>query len=208
MRHIASILALPALLATALPALAQAPLPQCRVGLPVRSLACINYPGHIVAQDAAKGRWQVQCDSDKEKSWVSTASLHNNCTAAEVVIAPTAFVGRYEMFTGGGGAYFKQANGDWKMGSLNVAKTPPLVINADGTYVWTDFKVTYRGRWRVLSQAEFKYPSQKPPIIQLGNAMDGKDWLVTRIEPASDGRDRIELERRDLGLTYRGTRIK
>jgi hypothetical protein len=45
-------------------------------------------------------------------------------------------------------------------------------------------------------------------VILLMNAMDAKDWQVTRISPTGDNRDRIEIERRDLGLSYRGTRMK
>jgi len=208
MRRIASSLVLPLALAFAAPAMAQAPLPACRVGLPVSVLACINYPGHITARNPANGNWQVTCDSDKEKSWVSPDNLKRACTAEAVTLGPASFAGRWEMFTGGGGAYVKRGT-NVKVEALDVAKTPPLVINADGSYVWNDFqKAPVRGRWRVLAQAEFKYASQKPPVILLANAMDGKDWLVTHISPASDGRDRIELERRDLGLTYRGTRMK
>ncbi|MBV9549792.1 MAG: hypothetical protein JO256_08990 [Alphaproteobacteria bacterium] len=207
MRRIPALIALT--LAVAAPALAQTPLPACRVGLPVTVLACINYPGHITAHNPANGNWQVTCDSDKEKNWVSVNDLKRACTAEDVALTPAFFAGRWEMFTGGGGAYVKQASGDWKVRALDVAKTPPLVINADGSFVWNDFsKPPVRGRWRLLAPAEFKYASQKPPIILLMNAMDGKDWQVTRISPASDGRDRIELERRDLGLTYRGTRMK
>ena len=37
---------------------------------------------------------------------------------------------------------------------------------------------------------------------------DDKNWLVSReLEGTTDGRDRILIERTDLGLTYRGNRV-
>lgn len=185
-------------------------LPACRVGLPVSVLACINYPGHIVARDAAKGTWKVQCDSDKEENWISANELKRVCTAQEAVISEKYFIGKWEMFTGGGVSYTEHG-GDIYRHPEAAVKTPPLSINPDGTYAWTDYKNTWKGRWRALKPAEMKYAyrNEPGPAVLLMKAEDGVDWQVTRQGTnESDNRDRILIERMDLGLTYRGVRLK
>jgi hypothetical protein len=89
----------------------------------------------------------------------------------------------------------------------NAAKAPPLVIRKDGTYTWViDSKTTVRGSWHVAEPSELKYGYEKRGLtLVLAKGEDGKDWLVSRdLAYAGDGRDAILIERRDLGLTYRG----
>lgn len=185
-------------------------LPACTVGMPVITLACINYPGHIIGRDAAKGTWKVQCDADKEQSWVSANDLKHSCIAGDAAINEKYFLGKWDMFTGGGVSYYERGGSIYRSPQA-AAHTPPLAINADGTYVWTDYKTTWKGRWRALKAAEMKYAyrNEPGPAVLLMKAEDGKDWQVTRQGTnSSDNRDRIEIERMDLGLTYRGVRMK
>jgi hypothetical protein len=176
--------------------------------MPVSVLACINYPGHIVAQDKAKGTWKVRCDSSKDESWVSADDLKRVCTAQDVAVSEKYFVGKWDLFTGGGAAYYERGGSIYRTAEAAV-RTPPLTINADGTYVWpVDSKTTIKGKWRLLQKNEYKYPSDKAPVILLIAAEGGKDWQVTRQGTnGSDNRDRVLVERKDLGLTYRGPRI-
>lgn len=185
-------------------------LPACKIGLPVITLACINYPGHIVGHDAAKGTWKVRCDEDKDESWVSAGELKRTCTAQEAAISEKYFIGRWDMFTGGGVSYYERG-GDIYRHPEAAVKTPPLSINADGTYLWTDYQHSWKGHWRALRPGEMKYAyrNEPGPAILLMKAEDGKDWQVTRQGTnAADNRDRLLIERMDLGLTYRGVRLK
>ena len=87
------------------------------------------------------------------------------------------------------------------------AKAPPLVITAEGTYVWTvDSKTTIRGRWRKMAESELKSGTTAPAVL-LMNGEGGKNWEVWQrgVNP-SNNRDAIGIERMDLGLSYQGTR--
>src|SRR3954462_13865656 len=98
--------ALPAALFAFTGVAAAAELPACAVGMPVNILACINYPGHIVAKDAAKGTWKGRCDSDKEESWVGADDPKRVCPAQDVAVSEKYFVGKWDLFIGGGAAYY------------------------------------------------------------------------------------------------------
>ena len=185
--------------------------PPCKIGDVVRAGA-LNYDAKIVEFDAVKGLYKVVYVTGYkgDVEWLAPRSL-KTCTAPEIAaVKQDWFAGKWELFTGGGGAYVKnQTTGDWKVKALNVAAAPPLVILADGSFVWTiDSKRTARGQWRLAQQSELKdgYAKLGTAIILL-KGEDDKDWLITReLTSTSDGRDRILIERKDLGLTYRGNR--
>ena len=185
--------------------------PPCKIGDVVRAGA-LNYDAKIMEFDAAKGLYKVVYVTGYkgDVEWLAPKSL-KTCTAPEIAaVKQEWFAGQWELFTGGGGAYVKsQTTGDWKAKALDVAKAPPLVILQDGTYVWKiDSTRTARGQWRLALQNELKYGYEKlGTAIILLKGEDDKDWLVTReLTSTNDGRDRILIERKDLGLTYRGNR--
>jgi hypothetical protein len=123
----------------------------------------------------------------------------------------TWFVGVWQLFVGGGGAWQKNpTTNSWKVVGLDAAGAPPIRINQDGSYEWIiDQKQTITGKWRRAAASELKYGYEKRgTTILLLNGESGKNWLVSReLVSTSDGRDRILIERADLGLTYRGNRI-
>ena len=88
------------------------------------------------------------------------------------------------------------------------AHVPPLLINADGTYVWTiDSRTIIKGQWRRMADSELRSGTKAPAILLL-NAESGKNWEVWRtgVNPGNN-RDAIAIERMDLGLSYKGTRL-
>jgi hypothetical protein len=210
---------LPALLAV-FPALPQTPLqpvaatdkPPCQIGMVVRAGA-LNYDAKILEFDAAKGLYKVQFVTGYkgDVEWEPPSGL-KTCKAPDIAPAPdTWFVGVWQLFTGGGGAWQKNpTTNSWKIVGLNVAGAPPIMIKADGTYEWIiDQAITIRGQWRKAAQSELKYGYDKrgTTVILLKGESD-KNWLVSReLIGTSDGRDRVLIERTDLGLTYRGNRV-
>src|SRR5437762_3382345 len=84
-----------------------------------------------------------------------------------------------------------------------TAGAPPIRILPDGTYEWVlDHAKTVTGRWRKAEPGELKYGYEKRgTTIILLKGDDDKNWLVSReLVGTSDGRDRILIERTDLGL--------
>ena len=195
-----------------LPAVALADGPPCAVGMTVRAGA-LNYDARIVAFDAAKGLYKVQyvTGSKGDVEWLPPKEL-KTCTAPDIASVPDSwFVGVWQLATGGGGAWQKNPRtGSWKVVGLDVAGAPPIKISSDGTYEWVlDHARTIAGRWRKAETGELKYGyDRRGTTIILLKGEDDKNWLVSReLVGTSDGRDRILIERTDLGLTYRGNRV-
>jgi hypothetical protein len=95
--------------------------------------------------------------------------------------------------------------------SIAYTNAPPITIRAGGQYTWViDSSTTVSGVWRLAQASELKYGYEKrgtTAILLAGES--GKNWLVSReLTGTSDGRDRILIERTDLGLSYRGNRIR
>jgi len=196
----------PGLVLAGLSFCAQAAGPPCKVGDVVRA-GVLNYDGKIIAHDAARGLYKVQRVSDKSVEFLAADFLKTCTGQPPPPVTEAYFAGQWEMFTGGGGHYEKTNQRDWHVVAGQVAKAPPLVIRKDGTYTWViDSKTTVKGNWHVAQTNELKYGYDKRGLtIVLAKGEDGKDWLVSRdLAYAGDGRDAILIERRDLGLTYRG----
>jgi hypothetical protein len=195
-----------------LPTFAYAENPPCQIGMIVRAGA-LNYDAKILAFDVAKGLYKVQYVTGYKGDieWVAPKGL-KTCTAPEIasVTAPW-FEGVWQLSTGGGGAWQKNSTtGSWKVVGLDTAGAPPIRINANGTYEWViDHVKTVNGQWRKAASSELKYGYEKRgTTIILLKGEDDKNWLVSReLVGTSDGRDRILIERTDLGLTYRGNRV-
>jgi hypothetical protein len=109
------------------------------------------------------------------------------------------------------GAWQKNSStGSWKVVGLDSADAPPIRINANGTYEWViDHVKSVNGQWRKATSSKLKYGYEKRgTTIILLKGEDDKNWLVSReLVGTSDARDRILIERTDLGLTYRGNRV-
>ena len=195
-----------------LPAARAADLPPCKIGDVTRA-GVLNYDARIMEYNAAKGMYRVRYVTGYpgDEEWLPARQL-KNCTGLVASGVPVSFfAARWELFTGGGGAYQKQKSGDWHVKSLDAAKAPPLTIKTDGHYTWViDVRTTVSGNWRGALPAERKSGYEKlGTTLILLNGEDGKNWLVSRdMTGTSGGRDRILIERTDLGLTYRGSRVK
>lgn len=180
--------------------------PPCKVGDVVRA-GVLNYDARIVQHDRARGLYKVRRVSDGSEESLPAQSL-KTCTGEEPPpVTEGYFFGEWEMFTAGGGHYEKTNQRDWHVVAGQAAKAPPLVIRKDRTYTWKiDSKTTVQGKWHVAQTSELKYGYDKRGLtLVLANGEDGKDWLVSRdLAYAGDGRDAVLIERRDLGLTYRG----
>ena len=194
---------------------ASRPLPQdppCQVGMTVRAGA-LNYDAKIVEFNAGTGLYKVQYVTGfkGDIEFLPPSDL-KTCKAPPIAPVPMPwFHGVWQLNVGGGGAWQKNpTTGSWRVVGLDVAGAPPIRIAADGTYEWVINETqTIRGKWRAAAQPEFKFGYDKRgTVILLEHGEDGKDWLMTReLVGTADGRDRILLERLDLGLTYRGNRV-
>ncbi len=187
-------------------------MPPCQIGMIVRAGA-LNYDAKILAFDQVKGLYKVQFVTGfkGDIEFVPPSGL-KTCSAPGIApVAESWFVGVWQLFTGGGGAWQKNpVTSSWKVVGLDAAGAPPIRINGDGTYEWViDHSQTISGRWRKAAPSELKYGYEKRgTTILLVKGESGKNWLVSReLVSTTDGRDRILIERVDLGLTYRGNRV-
>jgi hypothetical protein len=194
------------------PAATSTGMPACQIGMVVRAGA-LNYDAKILALDQSTGLYKVQFVTGYkgDVEYVPPTGL-KTCKAPDIAPVDEAwFVGVWQLFTGGGGAWQKNpTTNSWKVVGLDAAGAPPIRINQDGSYEWIiDQKQTITGKWRRAAASELKYGYEKRgTTILLLNGESGKNWLVSReLVSTSDGRDRILIERVDLGLTYRGNRI-
>ena len=190
-------------LLAAMPSLADGP--PCKVGDVVRAGAT-NRDARILEHNKAKGLYRVKSIADGLEDWLPARQL-KTCTGEEApAVTEAYFPGTWRLVTGGGGAYVKKGE-DYKVIGLDVAKSPPLTIRADGSYTWViDSKTTLNGHWHVAASNELKYGYEKRGLtLMLEHGESDKDWLVSRdLAYATGGGDAILIERRDLGLTYRG----
>jgi hypothetical protein len=182
--------------------------PPCQVGMTVRA-SLPPYDAKIIAHDRARGLYRVKNVRDGAEEWLPAKHL-KTCTGEEPPpVTESFFAGQWLLTTGGGGHWEKTPTRDWHVAAGKTAAAPPIVIRKDGTYTWRiDSKVTVNGRWHVARKEELKYGYDKRGLtLLLEKGEDGKDWLVSREHGwSSDGTDVILIERRDLGLTYRGRR--
>jgi hypothetical protein len=189
---------------------AQAEKPACRVGTMTLASA-LNYDAKILQHDARKGLYLIRYLKSGDEEWMPATGLKTCKGELPGPVPVSFFAGTWGLFTGGGGVWQKTNGVDWHVRALDAAKTPPLTLSADGRYTWVlDSKTTVRGKWRLAQQNELKdgYEKRGTAILLL-NGENGKNWLVTRdLIGTSDASDRILVERADLGLTYRGGRLR
>ena len=193
-------------------AVAQQPMPACQIGMVVRAGA-LNYDAKILAFDQVKGLYKVQYVTGYKGDieYLAPRSL-KTCKAPDIApVSETWFVGVWQLFNGGGGAWQKNpTTNSWKVVGLNAAGAPPIRFDKDGSYEWVlDSTQTVKGKWRIAQTSELKYGYEKRGTTAiLLNGESGKNWLISReLTSSDDGRDRILIERTDLGLTYRGNRV-
>ena len=183
-------------------------LPACRAGLHVPKVSPLNYPAVILAVDEAKGSYQVKSDADGLVDWVPASKLRYSCVGgAPKAVAQDYLYGNWSLFVGPT-AHHEEIDGKGYLVVGSGAHVPPLLINADGTYVWTlDHKTTVSGAWRALRDDELRSGMAQPAILLL-KAESGKDWMVWKAGVnAGNNRDAIGVWRTDLGLSYQGTRL-
>ena len=184
-----------------------ADLPPCKVGMHVPRVSPLNRSATILAIDAAKGSYQVKGE-DGLIDWVPASKLRSSCTGVDAAAVTTQyFIGNWSLFIGPT-AHHEVIDSKGYLVVGPGAHVPPLQINTDGSYVWTlDSKSTIKGRWRVMADKELRSGTQ-PPAILLTKAEAGRDWQVSRAGVnAGNNRDAISVDRVDLGLSYRGTRL-
>lgn len=182
--------------------------PPCAVGVPVRVLACINYPGRLVAHDPKTGRYQVQCDRSGDKSWVSANDLRLNCVAQAPPAAGHAWLlGRWSVFSGPTPQY-ETRGGDRYLVVGAGARAGFLELRPDGTYTWPGPGRTYSGKWRVMNPGELKYGTKAPAVLLI-NGPSNMDWQMwKRDESDAENRDKVKIEGMKIGLSYEGTRVR
>ena len=192
---------------TAIPTTAISQKPPCTVGMAVKVLACLNYPGKIIAADSKSGRYQVRCDRDGRTDWLPARQLQFNCVGA----APSAFdqsyfVGRWSLFISPYPQYEKRGGNNYLVVGPG-AKGGMITVNADGTYLWPDPKGPIRGRWRAMAPDEVKYGTRAPALLLIAgpNQMDWQMWRGNLSD--AQNRDRIVIEGMKLGLSLNGTRV-
>jgi hypothetical protein len=173
----------------------------------------MNYDAKILEFNPTSSLYKVEyvAGYKGDVEWLPPSGL-KTCKAPDATPVPASwFAGVWQLNVGGGGAWQKNpSTGSWKVVGLDVAGAPPIRISADGTYEWVINDVqTIRGQWRPAAQSEWKYGYEKKgTVLLLQQGEDGKNWLVTReLVGTKDGRDRILIERVDLGTTYRGNRV-
>ena len=173
----------------------------------------LNYDAKILEFDQVTGLYKVQFVTGYKGDieFVPPTGL-KTCKAPDIApVAEPWFVGVWQLFTGGGGAWQKNpVTSSWKIVGLDAAGAPPIRIDNNGTYEWViDSSQTITGQWRKAAASELKYGYEKRgTTIILIKGESGKNWLVSRVlVGTSNGRDQILIERVDLGLTYRGSRV-
>ena len=168
----------------------------------------LNNAATILAIDEAKGSYQVKSERDGLVDWVPARSLRYSCAGAEArTVSESYFLGTWTLFIGPT-AHHEVIDSKGYLVVGSGAHVPPLLINADGTYVWTiDSHTTIKGQWRNMADSELRSGTRAPAILLL-NAESGKNWEVwrTAVNPGNN-RDAIAIERMDLGLSYKGTRL-
>lgn len=186
--------------------------PPCQIGTVTRAGA-LNYDARIIAIDPVKSQYKVQFVTGYkgDVEYLYPRDLKTCYAPDPPPVQESWFYGVWQLSTGGGGAWAKNpVTGSWHVTALDVAGAPPIRINSDGTFEWIlDSTKVARGRWHRAAPSELKSGYEKRgTAILLVNGEDGKDWLVTReLVGGSDSRERILLERKDLGLTYWGRRL-
>jgi hypothetical protein len=182
-------------------------LPPCAVGLRVKGT--LNYPGTIVAADAAKDSYQVKMD-DGALVWMSGKALGINfsCKSAGAAAPSTAFfIGKWEMFTDS--ASNRVVVGNTVLRERGVGgRSPPLTVRSDGTFSWqVSAEQTIEGRWRPLADNELR-PYTKGPAILLMRGYNNFDWQMWWPQDvrSADNRDQVTLEPSQGGISMMGTR--
>ncbi|MEO8114428.1 MAG: hypothetical protein ABI655_08610 [Phenylobacterium sp.] len=182
-------------------------LPTCQVGLHAPLVSPRNNSAVIIAADPAKGSYQVRSDDDGMTDWVSAYALRYSCVGGQAAaIDLSYFVGRWSMFVG------PTPNTVDRSGHLFLevgpgGASPPIIINADGTYAWkVDSSTVVRGRWRAMAPNEMRSGSRGPGIL-IVSGEGGHNWQMTRRGVnAGSNRDQVDIDRMDLGTSYMATR--
>lgn len=181
--------------------------PPCKIGDIVRAGA-LNYDAKILSHDRAKGLYKVEYVSGGSQEWVPDRGLKTCTGEPPPEVTEKFFMGTWNLWTGGGGAYVKKGN-TYHATWLDTAKAPPLTIRPDGTYTWVVHgKPPINGKWRVAQKSELKYGYDKRGLaLLIEQGYDGASWLVTReLAYSTQGHDAILLEHHKIGLTYAGYR--
>ena len=161
--------------------------------------------------ESAPGKYKVHyegCTATWDE-WVDRLALHAPATLAPGSADVTFLFGKWAMFTPsypntvlhGDDLYREYGPG---------GKSPPLQINADGSYVWYfDFgKPPVTGKWR----ADAKVPgADMGTQAYAGVIIDDparQPWKVYRIVSKTDTEDRIEARRMCSGEVDMGTRLR
>ena len=197
-----------AFIAPALALQSTAALPTCAKGMRLPRVGALNYPGTIVAVDMKKGTYQIKSESDGLLDWYPASKLSHFCKGAEAsAVTESYFTGTWNLFVGPT-AHHEDYGSTRYLVVGPGAKAPPLVINANGTYIWRiDSQKTVTGKWRKLADTEMRSGTKSPAIL-LMKGEDGKDWQVSNAGVnAGSNKDRISIDRMDLGLSYQGTRM-
>lgn len=161
--------------------------------------------------EAAGGRYKVRYDGCEayRDAFVEPEALHPAATISADALDIKFLIGKWATFTpsypntvaNSGTIYREYGPG---------AKAPPLVINADGTYVWYfDYgKPPVRDQWTSHAKIEgTKYGTEMLNGVIIKDPK-GAEWKVYRWKPEGEKEDHITAQTMCSGMTVTGTRIQ
>ena len=182
--------------------------PPCRVGSRLERAGMLNRPAVITEVDTKKGLYKVKYDNGDLPEWLPPRKLTGCTGQTGEAIKDDYFIGKWSMFVGPT-PHYEDRGSDRYLVVGPGGKAPPLVVNADGSYVWTiDSKTQIKGRWRKMAANELKYGTKAPAILLI-KGEDGMDWMMWVRESVgvADTRDRAIVEGMKIGLSYNATKL-
>ncbi len=148
----------------------------------------------IIKQRGLDFRATVPSDFNTQLSKVGTSSgiwfaLQDNYGS------PTRqswLMGTWNLGKIGGAVEYVKNNRISRQGESGVANVGALVMNANGTYVWTSASAqSTKGKWRKASHPEMK--SEGGDGIVLLGAKSGYDWIVTKNRRTTNPGDWVSI---------------
>lgn len=157
------------------------------------------------------GQIKVHYDGCSEKSdvWENAALARPEASISADAPEIKFLVGKWLMFTPSYPTTVVRGNDIYREYGTG-AKTPPLVINADGAYVWYfDYgKPPVKGKWMTHAKIEgARYGTETENGIIIEDPQGG-EWKVYRRKSTLDNEDHITIRTMCSGQTIMGTRIR
>jgi hypothetical protein len=156
-------------------------------------------------------QYKVHYDGCSEKAdvWENFTLVHPAATISADAPEIKFLTGAWLMFTPGYPTTVVRGNNVYREYGTG-AKSPPLQINGDGTYIWYfDYgKPPVKGRWMPHAKIEgARYGTETANGIIIKDPKGG-EWKVYQRKSTTDNEDHITARTMCSGETIMGTRIK